>query len=74
MVDTVNTKEQGLVTGSYFFLGAWFLSAIVIGEYVRCATKDSDPQIKSANRKMAWGLTLMSAIMMWAFWACVYMH
>ena len=75
MVKTaVVTKLQGLEYGSYFFIGLFFLAGIIIGEYVVCATKDKDPAVKAANRRLTWGLVFLSSVMMWGFWACVYMH
>ena len=70
----VVTKEHGLEYGTYFFIGLFLLSAVIIGEYVVCATRDKDPVVKAANRRLAWGLTFLSCVMMWGFWACVYMH
>ena len=42
-------KEQGLVNGSYIFLGAFFVVAIILGQYVHCVTKDRAQA--GANRK-----------------------
>ena len=45
----LGVKEQGLVTGSYFFIGAFVVMAIILGEYVACVTKDRSQS--GANRK-----------------------
>ena len=45
----LGTKEQGLANGSYFFLGAFAVVAIIMGQYVHCVTKDRAQA--SANRK-----------------------
>ena len=68
------TKSHGLEYGTYFFIGICLIGAIIIGEYVVCATRDKDPVVKAANRRLAWGLTFLGSVMMWGFWACVYMH
>ena len=36
----LGVKEQGLMNGSYFFLGAFVVVALVLGFYVQCVTKD----------------------------------
>ena len=36
----IGPKEQGLVNGSHFFLGAFVIVAIILGQYVHCVTKD----------------------------------
>ena len=45
----IGKKEQGLINGSYMYLGAFFVVAIILGQYVHFATKDRSQA--SANRK-----------------------
>ena len=45
----LGAKEQGLANGSYFFLGACVIVALIMGQYVHCVTKDRAQA--SANRK-----------------------
>jgi len=41
-------KEEGLLTGSYFFIGMFFVVALVIGEYASCTSRDK--KAAGANR------------------------
>ncbi len=42
-------KEDGLMTGTYFFLGLFALVALSIGEYAACTSKDRSAS--GANRR-----------------------
>ena len=68
----MGVKEDGLMTGTYFFIGLFLVCALLIGEYAAFTTKDRSAS--GANRGLAWGLSFMAVFCMWLFWACVYMH
>ena len=41
-------KEQGLLNGTYFFIGLFLVAALMIGQYAHVTSKDRDQA--SANR------------------------
>ena len=44
----MGVKEDGLITGTYFFLGLFGVCGLLIGEYASFTTKDESA--KGANR------------------------
>ena len=68
----MGVKEDGLLTGTYFFIGLFIIGALIMGQYAHYTTKDRSAA--GANRGLAWSLTFMGVFCMWLFWACVYMH
>ena len=45
----MGVKEDGLMTGTYFFIGLYIVAALVLGQYAHYTSKDRDAA--SANRK-----------------------
>ena len=45
----IGVKEQGLINGSYMYLGLFIVAALILGQYVHFATKDRSQA--TANRK-----------------------
>ncbi len=67
----LSPKENGLVYGSFLFAIFYFMSATLIGQHAH--KESADRKLANHNRKMAWALTFLGVMMMWMFWACVYM-
>ena len=67
----MGAKEDGLLTGTYYFIGLFVAAAIILGQYVHYRTKDREAA--SSNRFMTWGLTMLGVFCMWTMWSCVYM-
>ena len=36
----MGVKEQGLMTGTYVFIGVFVVMALALGEYASCTSKD----------------------------------
>lgn len=68
----MGVKEDGLVSGTYFALGAWVVVALLLGQYVHIRTKERSQA--NDNRTMTYGLTFLAVFCMWILWACTYMH
>ena len=46
----MGVKEQGLMTGTYFFLGLFLVAALLIGEYAAFTTVNKKNGAAHANR------------------------
>ena len=68
---TGREKEDRLWRISTYFGIFGLVLMIILGE--NASITSSDKNRKMHNRMMAWMLTALSVIMMWGFWACVYM-
>ena len=44
----MGVKEDGLLTGTYFFIGLFIVAALVLGQYAHYTTKDASAA--GANR------------------------